>query len=495
MELEKLQDRVSESLIHLQFNQLKDVCIKGKIAAENDIMNGNNRRALMRIINTALDDTVEQEEQDCAQQYLLDLLAFISEIKQQDGSCQGNTGDNTETEIAQLKELKRQYSEMQKSFQASTQAMEDEIKYLSEKLKINEQSTAESLSRLTQPNKGRVPEVTIRRDFKISGQIGERGQKDKLSYTNLMHQVDTGLQKGHTEVEIIEAVVKAISPGLNLRDMLEIKSDLTLSQLKIILKGHFKEEGSADLYHRLVSISQDSRESPQNFLFRAIELKERLLFASKEVGADEQYSAELIQRKFLRSVNTGLLSDHIKFQLKPYLDDQAVADEVLIEKLNEAASFEWERQQKQKKNLCSKITKVNELHTEMQIHQQSGNRTENSKSLQQVAQVNSPSSGTPRPEKSRKAVEMDKRMDPDLYDIVKQLKEDMAKMKEMVSLSVKHSHRPNPQKRGCRACQDTGEGEMCNHCFKCGQQGHLSRGCRAQKQQGNEGRLPSRDRQ
>lgn len=348
---------MSESLIHLQFNQLKDVCIKGKIAAENDIMNGNNRRALMRIINTALDDTVEQEEQDCAQQYLLDLLAFISEIKQQDGSCQGNTGDNTETEIAQLKELKRQYSEMQKSFQASTQAMEDGIKYLSEKLKINEQSTAESLSRLTQPNKERVPEVTIRRDFKISGQIGERGQKDKLSYTNLMHQVDTGLQKGHTEVEIIEAVVKAISPGLNLRDMLEIKSDLTLSQLKIILKGHFKEEGSADLYHRLVSISQDSRESPQNFLFRAIELKERLLFASKEVGADEQYSAELIQRKFLRSVNTGLLSDHIKFQLKPYLDDQAVADEVLIEKLNEAASFEWERQQKQKKIYAVKSQK------------------------------------------------------------------------------------------------------------------------------------------
>lgn len=70
--------------------------------------------------------------------------------------------------------------------------------------------------------------MTIRREFKINGQIGERGQKDKLSYSNLIHQIDMGLRKNHSEAEIIEAVIRAISPGLNLRDMLEIKSDLTL---------------------------------------------------------------------------------------------------------------------------------------------------------------------------------------------------------------------------------------------------------------------------
>lgn len=50
-----------------------------------------------------------------------------------------------------------------------------------------------------------------------------------------MHQIDMGLRKGHSEAEITEAVVKAISPGLSIRDMLEIKRDLTLPQLKTIL--------------------------------------------------------------------------------------------------------------------------------------------------------------------------------------------------------------------------------------------------------------------
>lgn len=125
-----------------------------------------------------------------------------------------------------------------------------------------------------------VPEVTIRRDFKINGQIGKQEQKDKLSYNNLMHQIDTGINKGHRESEIIDAVIRAISPGMSLRDMLEIKTDLTHSQLHTILKRHYKEESSTDLYHRLINVTQESRESPQNVLFRAIELKERLLAAA-----------------------------------------------------------------------------------------------------------------------------------------------------------------------------------------------------------------------
>lgn len=55
-----------------------------------------------------------------------------------------------------------------------------------------------------------LPEVTIRRDFKICSQIGEKGQQDKLSYTNLMHQMDRGLVKGHSEAEVMEAVINML---------------------------------------------------------------------------------------------------------------------------------------------------------------------------------------------------------------------------------------------------------------------------------------------
>lgn len=173
-----------------------------------------------------------------------------------------------------------------------------------------------------------------------------------------------GVKKGHRKSEIIEAVVRAIKPGLNLQDMLEIKSDLSLAQLCTILKGHYKEDSTTDLYHHLINITQDSNESPQNFLFRAIELKERLLVASREPGADQQYSCDLVPKKILRAVGTGLISDNVKYQLKTYLDDVTVTDDVLITKTNEAASLEWERQQKFKKN--SKELKVREIRAEVQ---------------------------------------------------------------------------------------------------------------------------------
>lgn len=65
-----------------------------------------------------------------------------------------------------------------------------------------------------------------------------------------------------------------------------------------------------------------------------------------EQDEGEQFSPELIQRKFLRSIETGLLSEAVKLQLKTYLSNPRIKDEELIERVNEAAILEQERQQK-----------------------------------------------------------------------------------------------------------------------------------------------------
>lgn len=44
-----------------------------------------------------------------------------------------------------------------------------------------------------------LPEVMLRREFKIAGQIGESGQKEKLSYLSLVRQIEVGIEKGHTD--------------------------------------------------------------------------------------------------------------------------------------------------------------------------------------------------------------------------------------------------------------------------------------------------------
>ncbi|XP_030577862.1 uncharacterized protein LOC115774645 [Archocentrus centrarchus] len=281
MDLEELAETVSQLLWNLQLNQLKEVCVEAKIPSGN----ATTRRALIRLITGSMDKVINDEEQDVA-------LYYFGENSTNLGSVENTeSGENTTstTQESQKTTEEMGFAERCSLLQQNSEALQDEVRRLSERLNRAPPSQP-TVSQNVSSVANQLPEVTIRREFKICGQIGERGQKDRLSYTNLMHQIDRGLNKGHGEAEVIEAVVKSISPGLSLRDMLEIKRDLTLPQLKTILKGHFKEDSTTDLYHRLVNITQDSRESPQNFLFRAIELKERLIIASGDTGSDEQYS-------------------------------------------------------------------------------------------------------------------------------------------------------------------------------------------------------------
>ena len=52
------------------------------------------------------------------------------------------------------------------------------------------------------------------KDFKIRGFIGEKGKKDKLSYISLLKQIEEGRDKGYSDKEIVNAVLRAITPGL-----------------------------------------------------------------------------------------------------------------------------------------------------------------------------------------------------------------------------------------------------------------------------------------
>ncbi|KAI2646088.1 Flavin-dependent thymidylate synthase [Labeo rohita] len=65
------------------------------------------------------------------------------------------------------------------------------------------------------------------REFKISGQIGEPGQKDKLTFSSLAHQIEHGLSREVSELKIVDAVIRAIAPGMQLRSYLEGKPNLS----------------------------------------------------------------------------------------------------------------------------------------------------------------------------------------------------------------------------------------------------------------------------
>lgn len=398
MDVERLQDEISGHLIHMTVCDLIETCQFIK-ASEASMAKGKTRRHYMRIVNEVIDELVETESEEAVTQFLQATKRFVSELeKKRDNAEAQNTSEKDPQPEQQLTNLKRQYHAMQEKFQETSRMIEEQIKELNTKSQDSNDSHSkqEPIAVPQRLHHGNLPEVTIRKDFRIAGQIGEKEQKDKLSYTNLMYQIDMGLQKGYPESEIVEAVVKAISPGLSLRGMLEMKNGLTLVQLRRILKSHYKEENASELYQQLINISQTSKETPQNFLFRAIELKDHLLFVSQGEGSDEHFSAELIQKKFLRSVGTGLRSDHIKFQLKQYLDDMSIPDEVLIEKTNEATNMEMEREQKQKKTQPSNSMKGKECQSnvlqcpqEPDVLTTTADTRSSSLTIQQLAKSNS----------------------------------------------------------------------------------------------------------
>lgn len=212
----------------------------------------------MRIINEVIDELVEAESEEMVTHFLQATKKFISGLeKRRDNAEVPSFGEEDPQPEQQLADLRQQYHTMQEKFQETSRIIEEQIKELSTKSKDSGDSQPKPVrAPLTQRlHPGSLPEMTIRKDFKITGQIGEKEQRDKLSYTNLMHQIDLGLQKGYPETEIVEAVVKAISPGLSLRGMLEMKNGLTLVLLWRILKSHYKEENASELYQQLLSIS------------------------------------------------------------------------------------------------------------------------------------------------------------------------------------------------------------------------------------------------
>ena len=66
------------------------------------------------------------------------------------------------------------------------------------------------------------------RQFKISGQIGEPEQKDKISFSTLAHQIQTGLSQGYDESEIDDGIIRSITPGMVLRSYLKTYLELTM---------------------------------------------------------------------------------------------------------------------------------------------------------------------------------------------------------------------------------------------------------------------------
>jgi len=350
----------------------------------------------------------------------------------------------------------------------------------------------------------------LRRQFKMIGQIGDPDQKDKLTFNSLMRQIDTAREQGYKEKEIVDGVIRAITPGLVLRSYLESYKDLSLERLSKILRSHYGEKNPTELYQSLASMCQSSKETPQAFLMRALDLRQKILLAGGDSKGSLKYEADHIQRLFFKTLETGFLDENIRVRLRPYLSDHQIADEDLIYQVNSVVSSEAERDRKLKLQSQGRSPRVFQVDAELEGR--TGKRTQ---------PVPGRELHLPTQDQTISAIQ-------GLKAEVEALRAEVQKRaytNPPSTLSSNHNYQASPRQqvpahdenwegrrveRGsqgprmerssqgqrqfkCSVCQDKGE-EKCIHCFICGGDNHYAVGCRQPRPQSNQSRLPPQDR-
>ena len=341
-------------------------------------------------------------------------------------------------------------------------AKDEEGKRVKERKEEKKMKEDSSQTPASQPPTPYTPTEQMRKEFKIRGQIGDPGQKDKLPFSSLVHQIDRAIARGYPEEEITDAIINAMVPGLPLRGYLETKPGLNLPILRRLLRSHYREKEATELYHDLTRAVQDHKESPQEFLLRMLALRQKILFASKEADATFTYDATLVQGMFLHSLTTGISSENIKADLKPLLQDVKTTDEALLERINIAAHNENERQQKQ---AATKKVKVQEINTPTQKEEKPKREVSAPFNLQQMQ------------EDIRAIVRSE------LAAVTQPPPPPPPLMQTTGPTNMPPERGPD---WGCRNCRLAGRGPNCRHCFRCGGSDHYLRDCQ-QPRSGNLG--------
>lgn len=311
-----------------------------------------------------------------------------------------------------------------------------------------------------------VAALLPRREFKLhGGQISDVGSE--MSFSCLCKQIDEGMHEGFTESEVIRTVIKITKPG-TFKEMLVNKGDLTVDELKRFLRAHIRDKNSTELFQELSNAKQHDKESPQQFLYRMMGLKQRILFESEQSGAVFSYDKRLVQGTFLHTLYQGLneKNNYVRHDLKPLLTDWQVNDDFLLDQITKSTSEEAERLKRLGSISKPRPVTVNTA------------QLDNSDSAKQVnvdAELQA----------NRAAI---KELTVQVSSLTKHLAQ-MVKSDDVTPGSLCppkiDPQTPATDNRGrCSDCVQQGK-FSCPHCFRCGQAGHRAIGCLQRKQPGN----------
>lgn len=318
-----------------------------------------------------------------------------------------------------------------------------------------------------------------RREFKVQGgQIGD--QSSDISYNNVCRQIDDGIKEGFSDSEIVCGVLKIIRPGI-FKEMLINKDDMAVAELKGFLQTHLREKNSTELFQELMCTKQDENETPQQFLYRLIGLKQRILLTSRLADTNIKYSTATVQDVFLHTVYQGFGHKHtdIRRELKPLLTNSGVTDEMILRHVMKITSEENERMKRLGSFRRQTVTNAHSAQLESDVV-----KTPSTKSESVGAKQTKPD---PLRDLTSKVEELTRLVE----TMQKQNQQQLTHKGRQYSQNRTQSKRGKPY--GCPSCVEQ-DRQDCKHCFTCGEEGHHAAGClKRPKRQGNSNRALERD--
>ena len=466
MDVEELQMQLLSYLYQLGVADLITIA-KTLGYSDDDGTNTKKRKGLVKLIEQQLDGKLKDLTDENGVKYLEELSANVMEFTpvcpplespEQEKKPEG-------TQLL-LEKMKLEYEAVKQKLE-KLMAGQSPPATTEPKGKIKEEDGGESKQLYFRPS-------DFKRELKIMGQIGEPGQKDKLSFVSLVRQIEGALQKGYKPLDVVDAVVRAINPGMRLRSYLESMNDLTLPRLRSILRSHYEAKSATELYQQLSTLVQGSQEGPQSFLIRALDTRQKIMFATKEADAQLKYDPKLVQGMFLHAVDTGLQDEAVRTRLRPFLQTPDIPDEDLIQQMNVIVSEETERKTKLGSNRHKNL-KVNEVRAAQGKEE----------SAETEGAVGKKSKDRPKEEHFMAALQA---VRSELATLKETVENSRSKVdpQAMVHVSPRnHNQQWHARSRGCTSCQTEEKGETCDHCYICGSGEHWARGCR-QRSEGSE---------
>eukprot|EP00794_Sanderia_malayensis_P011481 gene11481-12678_t len=476
-------------------------------------LEGLNKRKLLKEIRDFVDNSLDNNTEEDNHKNLLDWLRFLGQGEDpvddetpetHDNPRNGNMEQNEEprngtpepepraqhTEFAATGEPRPvdSFYEMKRHYERLLENQQQEFAALVRNLPGTSKDSVQNSGARVGHSQGKAHDqhnfsFIFRRELKIQGQIGEQGRGDQVSFVSLSRQIESGLEKGYSEKEITEAIIKSMKPGLQLRSYIETLRDLTLPRLRQILRSHYKEKSGTQLYQELATICQGQKETPETFLLRALDLRQKILFACQEADTNLKYDFKLVQGMFLRSIETGLRYDNILTKLRPILQDTKISDEELIHQVSSISSAETERQArlgKKSRDLQANAVLSSEGQNRQLISQKNPSETKDSHILAAV-----------------------KAMQAQIKNIQEQLASQNSNTQPTSRASREGDSNPRDTKPresfACTSCKEKGTATECFHCNYCQGDNHFARDCRKRQadqrqKQGNERGLSRRDR-